>query len=312
MANIESAGNIQVIRNDGFTWIDVSRPTREEMKELGRNFSFHELNLDDCLSKIQIPKIDRYPDHIFLILHFPVVERESVARASQLSVFMGAGYLVTVHQDDLRRLIEIFGACATDEKQRAELMGRSSGYLFHSVVDALVDDLLDFVRKARGNIEDIEDAVFDERTSVAKEVSYLRRQTLALRRMAVELKATLLEFGVKDIQKFSGGEDLVPYFDDVKDHLEKAVRILDEAKDTVEIFKDTDFMHGVDKSNKILAVLTIIFTLSMPATILSSFYGMNIDMPVIQGPYAMLAIVSALSLFSAFGMFWYFRRLKWI
>lgn len=312
MANIESAGNIQVIRNDGFTWIDVSRPTREEMKELGRNFSFHELNLDDCLSKIQIPKIDRYPDHIFLILHFPVVERESVARASQLSVFMGAGYLVTVHQDDLRRLIEIFGACATDEKQRTELMGRSSGYLFHSVVDALVDDLLDFVRKARGNIEDIEDAVFDERTSVAKEVSYLRRQTLALRRMAVELKATLLEFGVKDIQKFSGGEDLVPYFDDVKDHLEKAVRILDEAKDTVEIFKDTDFMHGVDKSNKILAVLTIIFTLSMPATILSSFYGMNIDMPVIQGPYAMLAIVSALSLFSAFGMFWYFRRLKWI
>jgi magnesium transporter len=312
MANIESAGNIQVIRNDGFTWIDVSRPTREEMKELGRNFSFHELNLDDCLSKIQIPKIDRYSDHIFLILHFPVVERESVARASQLSVFMGAGYLVTVHQDDLRRLIEIFAACATDDKQRTELMGRSSGYLFHSVVDALVDDLLDFVRKARGNIEDIEDAVFDERTSVAKEVSYLRRQTLALRRMAVELKATLLEFGVRDIQKFSAGEDLVPYFDDVRDHLEKAVRILDEAKDTVEIFKDTDFMHGVDRSNKILAVLTIIFTLSMPATILSSFYGMNIDMPAIQGPYATLGIVSALSLFSAFGMFWYFRRLKWI
>ncbi len=303
-----------VVRNDGFVWVEIPHPSRDTMAELGRSFPFHELNLDDCLSKIQIPKIDRYPDHVFIILHFPVVEHGSVVRSGQLAVFMGAGYLATVHQDELKPVSDIFPACAAgDPKQRQELMGRPAGYLFHSPVDALVDDMLEMVKKVRGNISDIEETVFDERLSAAKEVSYLRRQTMALRRMAIDLSATLQEFGTRDIQRFSGDEDLVPYFDDVKDHLERAVRALEEARETVEIFKDTDFMHGVDRSNKILAVLTIIFTLSMPATILSSFYGMNTDLPSVQGiPFGTLAVVVAASLSAAACMFGYFRRLKWI
>lgn len=301
----------QTVQNEGLIWVDVPSPTRQVMNELGKKFTFHELNLDDCLSKVQIPKIDRYPDHIFIILHFPVAEHGNVARLGQLAAFMGTGYLVTVHQDDLRPVSEIFAACQVDAAQRQELMGRSPGYLFHSIVDALVDSMLELVRKNRGNISDIEDAVFDERVSVAKEISFLRRQTMALRRMAVDVRATLQEFGTRDIQRFSVDEDLMPYFDDVRDHLEKAVRTLDEAKETVEIFKDTDSIHGIDKSNKILAVLTIIFTLSMPASLISSFYGMNLDLPVIKGP-GMFSIIVVLSVAAAAGMFWYFRRLKWI
>lgn len=142
----------------------------------------------------------------------------------------------------------MFASCEGDARQSQKLMGTSSGYLFHSIVDALVDNMLELVRKNRGNISDIEDAAFDERVFVTKEVSFLRQQTMALRRMAVDVRATLQEFGTKDIQRFYGEEDRGPYFDDVKDHLEKAVRTLDEAKETVE---DTDSMHGIDKSNKI-------------------------------------------------------------
>ena len=82
---------IQEVRNNGFVWVDVARPTRADMLELGGRFHFHELNLADCLSKIQIPKIDRYADHIFVILHFPMAERESIPRSSQLAPFMESG-----------------------------------------------------------------------------------------------------------------------------------------------------------------------------------------------------------------------------
>lgn len=94
------------------------------------------------------------------------------------------------------------------------------------------------------------------------------------------LRRTLTELASRGISHFSE-EDLALYFDDVNDHIDKAIATLDESKETIEIYKDTDFMHGSDKSNKILAVLTIIFTLSMPVTILSSLYSMNVDIPVI-------------------------------
>ena len=113
---------LQEIKNDGFTWVNVDKPTRADMKDLGQRFGFHELNLADCLSKIQIPKIDRYANHIFVILHFARAERESIPKSTQLAAFIGSGYLVTVHQEDLKPLAEMFEQCRSSDKARQELM----------------------------------------------------------------------------------------------------------------------------------------------------------------------------------------------
>ena len=69
---------------------------------------------------------------------------------------------MTVHDGELRPISEIFQQCVQNDKAKKKLMGRSAGYLFHSIIDGLTDDLLNLVRKIVGNIEDIEDVVFDE------------------------------------------------------------------------------------------------------------------------------------------------------
>jgi magnesium transporter len=306
------------VKNNGFIWIDIVRPNRDEMKNLGERFPFHELNLEDCLSKIQIPKIDRYEDHIFVIVNFPTLQKEKIPRSSQLAVFIGSGFLVTIHHGELKPISEIFQQCAQSEKSRQELMGRSAGYLFHSIIDALTDDLLNLVRKIVGNIEDIEEIVFDEKSDAAEEISYIRRQITALRRIAIPLKRTVNEIATKDIRRFSE-EDLTLYFDDVSDHIEKVIDTLEESKETIEIYKDTDFMHGTDRSNKILAILTIVFTLSMPVTIMSSLYGMNVDVPAIEdgplkflGRYTTFILIVIGSSAIAVVMALYFRKIRWI
>ena len=310
---------LQEIINNGFRWIDATRPNTDQMSELKQKFRFHELNLEDSLSKIQIPKIDRYDDHMFIILLFPTIGQERIPKSSQLAVFIGSDYLVTIHQGDLNPMVEMFEQCSQSEKSRQELMGRSAGYLFHSIIDVLSDNLLDYIRKIVGNIDDIEDLVFDEKAAAAREISYIRRQITSLRRIAIPLRRTITELTVKDIQRFSE-EDLAPYFDDVKDHIDKAIEILEESKETVEIYKDTDFMHVTDKSNKILAILTLIFTLSMPISIISSIYGMNIDVPIVReldstqflGTYITFILIVAGSATVAFGMLLYFHRIKWL
>ena len=306
------------VRNNGFIWIDIIKPNRDEMKKISERFPFHELNLEDCLSKIQIPKIDRYEDHAFVILNFPTLEKERIPRSRQLAAFIGSGYLVTVHEEELRPISEIFQQCAQSDKARQELMGRSAGYLFHSIIDVLTDDLLNLVRKIVGNIEDIEDVVFDEHANAASEISYIRRQITVLRRIAIPLKRTVNEIASKDIRRFSE-EDLTLYFDDVNDHIDKVIDTLEESKETIEIYKDTDYLHGTDRSNKILAILTIIFTLSMPVTIMSSLYGMNVDIPTIEdaslkflGRYTTFIMIVLASSFIAVAMALYFHKIKWI
>src|SRR4029078_5207634 len=157
-------------------------------------------------------------------------------RTTQLAIFAGFDYLVTVQQGELKPLTEMFQICKVNEKQRDSFMGTSSGYLLHSVIDLLVDDLLHILMKIEGNLDDIEDVVFDEKEAVAREISFLRREITTLRRLVFPLKRTI--FGLsKEIQRLTE-EDLSPYFDNVRDHVDKVIEVLEEAKETIEIFKD--------------------------------------------------------------------------
>jgi len=175
----------ETINNCGVTWTDFQKPTRDDISTLGNQYTFHELNLDDCLSKIHIPKIDKYKDHLFILLNFPVnlleEKREyDIPKVSQLSIFVGINYLITIHQSEIEPLVEMIQRCKSNEKERETSMGDSSGFLLHSIFETLVSDLFHRLSKIDGNLQDFEDEIFDEGTksAKAKEINLLRLHRL--------------------------------------------------------------------------------------------------------------------------------------
>jgi magnesium transporter len=333
---LQETTKLDTITNEGLTWINIERPTRDTMENLlsNKGFHFHELDIDDCLSKIQIPKIDKHSEYIFVVLHFPSSPihttinsakkkarktSTTTLRFSQLAVFAGWNFLVTIHQGDLQPLNDLFQQCKQGNiNQKEEIMGKTSGYLLHTIIDVLVDDLFHMLMKIVGNLEDIEDAVFDDKVEVVKEISLLRREITILRRIVYPLKRIVSDI-TRDIQRFSE-ENLTEYFNDVEDHINKVLEVLETSRETIEIYKDTDFMLNTEKTNQILAILTIVFSLSIPATIIGTFYGMNISLPggletgpwVFLGTYTTLIIMLILSAAAALLMYWSFRRVGWV
>ena len=316
--------SIERIQGNGFTWIDIQNPDRWIIEELAQEFNLNALNIEDCLTKFELPKLDAYDDHFFLILHFPpLFSKIAAPQVSQLSVFMGKNFLITIHQGDLKPLVDIVKTCKeSQDKQRMEqLLGESSGALLHEIIDVLVDDMLHTLRRIMANLVEIEEGVFDERRSVARQISRLRKEITILRRISNPLKRLVLETG-KQVQRFvsTDDEDLKLYFDDVIDHLDRIIESLEESRETMEIYKDTDFVLSTEKTNKVLAVLTMIFTLAIPATIIGTFYGMNIVLPggtdnqsdSILGPYSTFIIIVLASVIPAGLMFAYFKRLGWM
>jgi magnesium transporter len=200
-------------------------------------------------------------------------------------------------------------------------MGGSPGYLLHSILDTLVDNLLHLLVRIIGKLDDIEDEVFDDKVANARDLSILRREITTLRRIVLPLKRIMIEITSRDVKRFSEGveeEDLIDYFDDINDHISKVLEALDESKETIEIYKDTDNMLNSEKTNKILSFLTILFTLSIPITVAGTFYGMNIVIPGSVNPgekiadYIPLTIISLISAVAAGIMIYYFRKLGWI
>ena len=156
---------IQTIEGKRFTWVDLQNPDRTDVEELSKKYHFNALNIEDCMTKFELPKLDRYEDHFFVILHFPPISQKvAMAKNSQLSIFLGKDFLVTVHQGDLKPLVDLVDLCITDSDQKTKerLLGKSSGLLLHEIIDKLVDDLLHTSRRIFANLDEMEDGVFDE------------------------------------------------------------------------------------------------------------------------------------------------------
>ena len=314
---------IETMKAENFEWIDVQNPDRSDIEELAEKYNFNTLNIEDCMTRFELPKLDSYNDHFFVILHFPpLAQKIGISKNSQLSIFVGKNFIVTVHQGDLKPLVQLVDICKTNSVQqnKNKLLGKSSGLLLHEIIDALVDDLLHTSRKIIANLDEIEDRVFDETKPVARSIALLRREINRLRRIVNPLKKFVLEIA-KNVKRFSEGEDdeLTLYFDDVIDHIDKVIETLEESRETMEIYKDTDFVLSTEKTNKVLGMLTIIFTLAIPSTVIGTFYGMNIDLPgglgeslTFLGPYTMFILIILASALPAIMMFTYFKKLGWI
>ncbi|EIJ65547.1 putative magnesium and cobalt transport protein CorA [Candidatus Nitrosopumilus salaria BD31] len=321
-ADISIESKIETIEGKNFVWIDLQNPDRSDVEKLAEKYNFNALNIEDCMTKFELPKLDSYDDHFFVILHFPPLSQKmGVSKNSQLSIFVGKDFLVTVHQGDLKPLVDLVDKCKNDSEQqiRNKLLEKSSGLLLHEIIDVLVDDLLHTSRKIIANLDEIEDRVFDETKPVARSIALLRREINRLRRIANPLKKFVLEIA-KQVKRFSEeDEQLGLYYDDVIDHIEKVIETLEESRETMEIYKDTDFVLSSEKTNKVLGVLTIIFTLAIPSTVIGTFYGMNVSLPggiggnaVFLGPFTTFIIIIIASAIPAILMFVYFKKLGWI
>ena len=314
---------IENIQGKKFNWIDLQNPDRDEIEKLSEQYNFNALNIEDCMTRFELPKLDSYDDHFFVILHFPPLSQKmGSSRNSQLSIFVGKDFIVTIHQGDLKPLVELVETCKTnlDQQRKEKILEKSSGELLHEIIDMLVDDLLHTSRKIIANLDEIEDRVFDETKPVARSIALLRREINRLRRIVNSLKKFVLEIA-KNVKKFSEREDeeLALYFDDIIDHIDKVIETLEESRETMEIYKDTDFVLSTEKTNKVLGLLTIIFTLAIPSTVIGTFYGMNINLPggiennlMILGPHTMFIIIILASSIPAIMMFTYFKKLGWI
>jgi magnesium transporter len=309
----QSSLNVERITWDNQTWVNIEQPTEQEKEYLADNYSFHHLDLDDCLSRIQRPKIDQYKEYLFMVLHFPVFNPEArVTTSSQVSVFIGENYLITLHKGDLKPLVKLFRECQIDEESRKEHLSQGPGFLLYRLIDRLVDYCLPILSKIGDNIERTEDDMFSSRRTprTIEEISILRRDVISFRRIIWPMRAVIASLEPK-IRRFTR-MDLVVYFGDLVDHVDRIWDGLDEYKEIIEGLNDTYNSLATSRTNEVMRMLTIIATILLPITVVASIFGMNIPLgPFGDSPLSFLYVV-LICLAIIGGMLYFFRRLHWI
>ena len=280
----ERKPNVETITAEGLRWVNIfESPSPLECAWLEEQFGFHALDLEDVLSRNQRPKIDEYPDYLFIVLHFPVFDR-AVGRlnAGELDIFVGQDFLVTIPNQPLQPISYLFERCRTNEQVREQYFSKGSGYLLYHVVDQAFDYCFPMLRKIGNKLDAVEDEIFSGRSEeVVRDISNVKQEIINFRKVVRPQRTVLRDLeNVK--QRYLApreGDDLEIYFDDIVDAHERIWDMLENYKEVVEALEDTNESVISHRVNDILRVLTVISVILLPLTLIASVFGMNVGLP---------------------------------
>src|SRR3954466_16037270 len=173
--------NVEIVEHDGLRWINIERPGALDRAWLEEHFEFHPLDYEDGGSRNQRPKIDEYPGYLFIVLHFPVFDR-NVGRlnAGELDIFVGRDFLVTIPNTPLQPVEYLFERCRQKEELREQLFSRGSGYLLYRVIDDSFDYCFPMLRKIGNKLDVLEEEIFQGARSeeIVRDISNVKQEII--------------------------------------------------------------------------------------------------------------------------------------
>ena len=308
--------NVEVVEWGGLRWINIERPGAVDRAWLEEHFEFHPLDYEDVTSRNQRPKIDEYPDYLFIVLHFPVFDKAvSRLNAGELDVFVGPDYLITLPNRPIPPVEYLFERCRSSEELREQLLSNGPGYLLYKIVDDSFDYCFPMLRKMGNKLERIEEDIFVGRSEEAvRDISNAKQEIINFRKVIRPQRPVLRDLE-RTKQRYLA-EDMEVYFDDIVDASERIWDMLENYKEVVEALEDTNESVISHKVNDILRVLTAISVIVLPLTMIASVFGMNVGLPgggdPPDGASASFWLILGVMLAVLLGMVTYFRRRGWL
>ncbi|HPG00378.1 MAG TPA: magnesium/cobalt transporter CorA [Kiritimatiellia bacterium] len=255
-------------------WVDAENPTDEENKQLLEGiFNFHPLAIEDCLAVSERPKVDDYGDYIFMVIHaVDYLNSAHEFRTTELNLFIGKNFLVTVHQDPLRSI----GAMIDRVIKNAPLIARAPDRLTYHILDSLLENYNPALEELSREIGDLEEKILtNSSTSAFHDILQLKSEVQRLRQIVAPQREVIARLAHGEFKIVRA--HLLPYFRDLLDHLSRINDMADTYRDALTSTLQVHLNVQQMQVNRVIKILTVMATLSMPLLIVTSYYGMNIS-----------------------------------
>ena len=298
-------------------WLDMLKPTDEEIALLDDVFGFHPLAIEDTINYAQRPKIESYnhlgdtakTGYFYMVFHGPDLEtfREQL-RTKELDLFVSSHYLVTIHEEEMKSVMTMLGRASADP---AAILARGTDLLLHNILDYLVDHyepILDYLEEALDDLE--ERALGDPQPAVLSEIASKKKELLNLRRIVGPQREVVAQLTRGEVPFIR--ETTRVYLRDVQDHLIRVVEMIELYRDLVLGSRDIYLSSIGNNTNQVMKTLTIISVIGLPFTIITGFFGMNFFDNGELHHHGTFFFAVVLMVLSVVGLLVWFRMRKWI
>ncbi len=308
--------------NGGMAWIGLYRPEREDLEVLAREFSLHELALEDAVDAHQRPKIERYGSTLFTVLRpARYLDQEEQVEFGEVHIFTGPDFVITVRHAETPDL----GRVRERLEGQPGLLALGPEAVLYAIIDQVVDEYAPVVAGLENDIDEIEDQLFEGDPKVSRRIFDLSREVIDFQRATHPLLEVIdaLEDG---FEKYEVELELRQRLRDVNDH---ALRVKDRVdafravlenaltvQNTLVTQQQNQDMRDMtaasllqnEEVKKISSWAAILFA----PTLVGTVYGMNFDhMPELHFRYG-YQMALGLMLVTSTTLYFIFKRRNWL
>jgi len=292
-------------------WLDICTLDGEEgLDDVEEEFGLHALAVEDASHERQRPKLDQYGTHLFLSAYAIAVDKDTAElESSELAMFVMPNALITVRKDrkfDIEEVVKRWDATP-------ELVKEGAGFLLYGVLDFIVDGHFQAVQDLDERIESLQDDLFDDTRDRVREVQRksfdLRRDLILLRRFVLPMREVVNGLMRRDVKVVN--DTLMPYFQDVYDHVLRATEWTESLRDLVSTILETNLTIQGNRMNLIMKQVTSWAAIIAVPTAVTGFYGQNLPYPGFQQHWGFI-VSSVIIVGGSSLLYWLFRRKDWL
>ncbi len=286
---------------------DITALRRHDIGVMAEEFDLHPLAVEDALNARQRPKLEKYDNHLFVVIH-QLDEVEGQLEARQIACFAGKNYVLTLHDRSQRTIDEALARCGRLER----VPGRGPSWVMHTLADAVVDDYQAIADGLEAEVEQLEDDLLTSPTTMSSTHVYSIKQRLArLRRYATPGSRALASF-VESSEQGPNGHEAAAFFRDVLDH---TLRITDQIRnvdDLLDALLELRRSEQANALNEVTKKLTGWAAIIAVPTFIASVYGMNFELVPKDGQLFGFFFALGLMAVSSISLYLGFKRRHWL
>ena len=301
---------VDTVKIGTLRWHHIVSPSEEDLQYLKDNFHFHPLDIEDCRSTNQRPKIDIYDDYYFLILHFPgFFSQNRFLTIREVKFFWGEDYVISIDQSHW-----VVTEMAEDTRRRIankeEIEVGTSDALLYRILEKLMASSLNLMRRLGLELDRINEDLFSKRSQqTIIQISVTRKNIILLNTIFKPQLPLFHKFESGQITGFA--ENMEDYWGNILDYNQKMWDMAEDYQELIEGLSKTFDSLQTNRINEIMKTLTFISAFLLPLTFITGLYGMNIGLPLQNDPRAFYILAVAMVLLVVF-MVYYFRKKNWI
>ncbi len=282
-------------------WVHANSISKQEILAFEKKFRIGYKASKLAVTRTARPRAEKFDETITITAFSLEFEKARLAWKKHV-IFFGKDFVVSMSEKSIKPIEKLLG----EYKKGSKEFNCSPERMSYMILNEVIETYLPMVDALEESTDKIESQLMKNVTKKTelKKIFDLKKQTLSITKLLhpqIECINYLSRLGLspKDI-------DTSIYLRQLHDYLLHLDDVITTQREILSGMMDAYTSVVSNKLNETMKLLTIIATIAMPLTVISSIYGMNIELPAQRDAMAFFYVIGAM-LIVALAMVMVFR-----